>query len=160
METVQGPPASRTRSQLARAAAAPPAMNTRQRKTLLAIPLRSKPRAALAATTARRNDRSQLRRLTRRIARAENEVMEAMAVMDATTGKMMNYRQLMRSPSHKEVWSRSSANEFGRLAQGVGGRIKGTNTITFIRKSDVPHDDNLYAPFDRRRRRSIEHDSQ
>jgi hypothetical protein len=66
--------------------------------------------------------------------------MEAMAVIDATTGKMMNYRQLMRSPSHKEVWSRSSANEFGRLAQGVGGRIKGTNTITFIRKSDVPHD--------------------
>ncbi len=77
LDTVQGPPASRTRSQLARAAAAPPAMNTRQRKTLLAIPLRSKPRAALAATKARRYDRSQLRRLTRRIARAENEVMEA-----------------------------------------------------------------------------------
>ena len=139
-ETAHGPPASRTRLQRARAAAAPPAMNTRQRKSLLTIPLRAKPRAALAATTARRHDKSQLRRLTQRISRAENEAMEAMAVMDATTGKMMNYRQLMRSPSHKVVWSRSSANEFGRLAQGVGGRIKGTNTITFIRKSDVPHD--------------------
>jgi hypothetical protein len=88
----------------------------------------------------RRHEKSKLRQLTRRIARAENEVMEAMAVMDATTGKLMNYRQLMQSPKHKEVWSRSSANEFGRLAQGVGGRVKGTNTITFIKKSDVPHD--------------------
>ena len=117
MDTVNGPPASRTRLQLARAAAAPPAMNTRQRKSLLNIPLRTKPRAALAAVKVRRHDKSQLRRLTRRIARAENKVMEAMAVMDATTGKLMNYRQLMQSPKHKEVWSRSSANEFGRLAQ-------------------------------------------
>ena len=140
MDTNDGPPASRTRLQLARAAAAPPAMNTRQRKTLLNIPLRTKPRAALAAVKVRRQEKPKLRRLTRRIARAENEVMEAMAVMDATTGKLMNYRQLMQSPKHKEVWSRSSANEFGRLAQGVGGRVKGTNTITFIRKSDVPHD--------------------
>ena len=141
-ETINEPPASRTRLQRAKAkaAAAPPAMNTRQRKSLLTIPLRTKPRAALAAVNARRYSKSQLRQLTRRIARAENEAMEAMAVMDAATGKMMNYRQLMQSPSHKEVWSRSSANEFGRLAQGVGGRIKGTNTITFIRKSDVPHD--------------------
>ena len=138
METVNGPPASRTRLQQGRAAAAPPEMNTQQRKSLLTIPLRTKP--IRAAVNARRHNKSQLGRLTRRTARAENKVMEAMAVMDATTGKMMNYRQLMQSPTHKGVWSRSSANEFGRLAQGVGGRIKGTNTITFIPKSDVPHD--------------------
>ena len=58
-ETDHGPPSSRTRLQLARAAAAPPAMNTRQRKSLLAIPLPAKPRAALAATTAGRHDKSQ-----------------------------------------------------------------------------------------------------
>jgi hypothetical protein len=33
-----------------------------------------------------------------------------------------------------------SANEFGRLAQGVGERVKGTNTIFFIRKDQVPKD--------------------
>ena len=35
----------------------------------------------------------------------------------------------------------SSANEFGRLANGVGGRIKNpTNTIKFIHKHEVPKD--------------------
>jgi hypothetical protein len=44
----------------------------------------------------------------------------------------------------------SSANEFGRLAQGVGGRIQGTNTIFFIHKYQVPVDwlgDVMYAKF-------------
>ncbi len=67
----------------------------------------------------------------------ENEVHEAPAIMDAETGKVLNYRQLMQSQKHKEKWSISSANEFGRLANGVGGRIKGTNTIKFIHKRDV-----------------------
>ena len=31
-----------------------------------------------------------------------------------------------------------SANEFGRLANGVGGHIKGTNTIKIIHKRGVP----------------------
>ena len=68
----------------------------------------------------------------------ENEVHEALAVMDTETGKVMNYKQLMQSQKHKETWSKSSANKFGRLANGVGGRIKGTNTIKFIHKRDVP----------------------
>ena len=54
---------------------------------------------------------------------------------------MLNYRQLMRHPDYKKQWSLSSANEFGRLANGVGGRTKKTtNTIKFIRKEDVPKD--------------------
>ncbi len=56
-----------------------------------------------------------------------------MAVMDADTGKLLNYRQLMRSMKYREAWSLSSANKFGRLANGIGGRIKNpTNTIEFI----------------------------
>jgi hypothetical protein len=47
-----------------------------------------------------------------------------MAVMDAYTGKLLNYRQLMRSVKHKQAWSLSSANKFGQLANGIGGRIK------------------------------------
>ena len=78
-------------------------------------------------------------RLTRRITRLENEVNQAMAVMDADTGKLLNYRQLMRNTKYREAWSLSSANEFGRLANGIGGRIKNpTNTIEFIFQHDVP----------------------
>ena len=71
--------------------------------------------------------------------RLENEVHEAMAVMDAETGKLLNYKQLMQNPKYRKNWGISSANEFGRLANGVGGRTKNpTNTIKFIRKDKVP----------------------
>ncbi len=59
--------------------------------------------------------------------------------MDADTGKLLNYRQLMRSTKYKKAWSLSSANKFGRLANGIGGRIKNpTNTIEFIYQHKVP----------------------
>jgi hypothetical protein len=62
-----------------------------------------------------------------------------MAVMDANTGKLLNYRQLMRSAKHRQAWSLSSSNKFGRLANGIGGRIKNpTNTIEFICQHEVP----------------------
>ena len=64
----------------------------------------------------------------------------ACAVFDEETGRMLNYRQLFTHPKHKEVWTTSSADEFGRLAQGVGGRIEGTNTIFFIPYSKIPRD--------------------
>jgi hypothetical protein len=71
----------------------------------------------------------------------ENEVHRALAVMDKTTGKLLNYRQLIRHPAYHADWTLSSANEFGRLANGVGGRIKNpTNTIKFIPKSAIPKD--------------------
>ena len=41
----------------------------------------------------------------------------------------------MCESKYNETWSKSAANEFGRLAQGVGGRYKGTNTIFFIHKN-------------------------
>jgi hypothetical protein len=69
----------------------------------------------------------------------ENEVHKALAIMDAETGMVLNYRQLMQSKKHKETWKKSSANEFGRLANGVGGRIKGTNTIKFVHRRDIPN---------------------
>jgi hypothetical protein len=78
-------------------------------------------------------------RLARRITRLENEVQHAMAVMDTDTGKLLNYRQLMRSTKYRQAWSLSSANKFGRLANGIGGRIKNpTNTIKFIFQHKVP----------------------
>lgn len=50
----------------------------------------------------------------------------------------MTYRQLNTHPDYRVVWNHSSANEFGRLAQGIGGRIQGTDTIRFVRKIDIP----------------------
>jgi hypothetical protein len=77
--------------------------------------------------------------LTRRITLLENEVQHAMAVMDADTGKLLNYRQLMRSTKYRQAWSLSSANKLGRLANGIGGRINNpTNTIKFIFQHEVP----------------------
>jgi hypothetical protein len=63
-------------------------------------------------------------RLSGRITQLENEVHQAMAVMDADTGKLLNYRQLMRSTKYRKAWSLSLANEFGRLANGIGSRKK------------------------------------
>jgi hypothetical protein len=62
------------------------------------------------------------------------------AVMHPTSGKPMTYRELIKDPLTKTEWELSSANEFGCLAQGVGGCIKGTNTICFIPHSDMPPD--------------------
>jgi hypothetical protein len=47
---------------------------------------------------------------------------------------------LIQDPKHKTIWSKSAANEFGRLVQGVGGRVKGTDTIKLIKKDDVPYE--------------------
>jgi hypothetical protein len=53
---------------------------------------------------------------------------------------MLEYHQLLRDPKHKAIWSKAGAYEFGQLAQGVGGRIDGTNTIFFVHKHEIPQD--------------------
>ena len=77
----------------------------------------------------------------------------ALAVMELKSGKMLKHRQLINyeDPEIGATWSTSSANEFGRLFQGVGNRIKNpTNTCHFIRKEQVPKDrfkDVMYGKF-------------
>ncbi len=63
-------------------------------------------------------------------------------IYDEQTNTYLKYRQLIQHPKYKEVWSKSSANEFGRLANGLtDGRIeKPIKTIRFIRKENVPVD--------------------
>ena len=68
----------------------------------------------------------------------EMQLETAMAVLDQDTGKMLNYCQLLQAPKFAQVWSKSSANEFGRLADGVGGRVKGTKMIRFIFEHEIP----------------------
>jgi hypothetical protein len=68
----------------------------------------------------------------------------ANAVIDEDTGKLMEYRDLLKDPKHREDWSRAAANEFGRLFNGVGKnkdgtqRVVGTNTCHWIKQSQVP----------------------
>jgi hypothetical protein len=60
------------------------------------------------------------------------------AVIDPATGIAKEYRQLIADPTTRDVWLHAAANKFGRLAQGVKTRIKGTNTIKFIPHHAVP----------------------
>jgi hypothetical protein len=39
---------------------------------------------------------------------------------------------------YKELWGKSYPKELGRLAQGIPGVSKGTNTIVFIGCKDIP----------------------
>jgi hypothetical protein len=52
-------------------------------------------------------------------------------VFDKESGKFLKYRKLITHPKYCKVWMHSSANKFGQLAQGVGGRIKGTDTFFY-----------------------------
>ena len=64
----------------------------------------------------------------------------ANAVLHPETGAIMDYRSLSTNPTTQKTWIRSYSNELGRLAQGVGDRVKGTDTIFFIPFQDVPAD--------------------
>ncbi len=56
--------------------------------------------------------------IAERVAQRRRE--SANPVLDYNTGKLLEYRQLLRDPKHEEIWTKAGANEFGRLAQGVG----------------------------------------
>ena len=60
------------------------------------------------------------------------------AVIDKQTGQLMNYSQLIRHPAYHSDWTLSSTNEFRRLANRVGCKIKGANTVKFLKKSAIP----------------------
>ena len=59
------------------------------------------------------------------------------AIIVKTTGESLEYRELIKRPETRETWFRSLANEIGRLARGIRD-IKGTDTIFFIPKYEIP----------------------
>eukprot|EP00804_Cyclotella_cryptica_P003021 CCRYP_006028-RA/>CCRYP_006028-RA protein AED:0.37 eAED:0.37 QI:0/-1/0/1/-1/1/1/0/464 len=61
------------------------------------------------------------------------------ADLDKESGKILEYRHLMKHPKYAEAWTTSYANELGRLTQGICG-IPGTNTMFFIHKHEIPAD--------------------
>jgi hypothetical protein len=72
--------------------------------------------------------------------RQVTQIHAAFPVLNPETGQLLKYRQLLRHPKFKEAWNISAANEFGRLAQGIKGRVKATDTNKFTRKNEVPTD--------------------
>eukprot|EP00956_Cyclotella_meneghiniana_P018032 scaffold29803_cov40-Cyclotella_meneghiniana.AAC.1 len=97
-------------------------------------------RQASATKVSAAADESIAERLLRRKRQIANSIEKAFPVLDPETGQLLEYRQLLRHPKFKDAWNISAANEFGRLAQGIKGRVKATDTIKFIRKSDIPPD--------------------
>jgi hypothetical protein len=85
-----------------------------------------------------RNTRSRLGFRTHMSLRPQLQRERAQLVRDDDTGEFLKYRQLLKDPKHMGIWNTSSANEFGRLAQGIKGRVKPTNTIFFIPHHRIP----------------------
>ena len=61
-------------------------------------------------------------------------------MLTGQTGELLEYSHLMKRHKHKQEWSISSANEFGKLAQGVDMQVEGTDTIFFINKDEIHKD--------------------
>ena len=60
------------------------------------------------------------------------------AILNEETGEIMEYQHIMKSPQYMNLYKNSYSKELGRLAQGIPDVVKGTNTIFFIDKADVP----------------------
>ena len=60
------------------------------------------------------------------------------AVLNEETGKLMEYRHIMKNPKYRQLYATSCNKELGRLAQGMPGKAEGTNAIYFIYKSYIP----------------------
>ena len=69
-----------------------------------------------------------------------------MHVLDVTSGKSLQYRQLRKHPKFAHIWNTSYANELVRLFQGIckgskvpkNQQVEGTNTSHIISFEDIP----------------------
>jgi hypothetical protein len=61
------------------------------------------------------------------------------AVLNKTMGHLTKMGHLLVNSKYKELWGKSYTKELGRLAQGIPGVSKGTDTIVFIHCKDIPH---------------------
>jgi hypothetical protein len=53
-------------------------------------------------------------------------------------GELLEYGHLIANPKTRANWTHSYGNELRRLAQGMPGQAKGTDTIFFIPRHMVP----------------------
>eukprot|EP00804_Cyclotella_cryptica_P026336 CCRYP_007671-RA/>CCRYP_007671-RA protein AED:0.18 eAED:0.21 QI:0/0/0/1/0/0.33/3/0/1086 len=60
------------------------------------------------------------------------------AILDTDTGELLEYCHLIKNPQYCTIWKNAYGKELGRLAQGIPGTVKGTNTIVFIAYNEIP----------------------
>lgn len=67
-----------------------------------------------------------------------NLFLRANAVLDPSTGNLLEYRDLIKGPD-KEKWYNACAKEFGRILNGrKSDNSKGTNTLFFKHSQELP----------------------
>ena len=67
-----------------------------------------------------------------------NLFLRANAVLDPSTGNLLEYRDLIKGPD-KEKWYNACAKEFGRILNGrKSDNSKGTNTLFFKHPQELP----------------------
>jgi hypothetical protein len=72
------------------------------------------------------------------LTQAPNHIPMANAVIHQNTGSSLEYLHIIQDETTFPVWNKAAANEFGRLAQGVGEIIEGSNPIFFIPRNALP----------------------
>eukprot|EP00804_Cyclotella_cryptica_P005280 CCRYP_015798-RA/>CCRYP_015798-RA protein AED:0.29 eAED:0.29 QI:0/0/0/1/1/1/2/0/570 len=116
------PPALSTQSRVAAAKATPPVLSpapTRpKRVSNLRQPTFSSAKKQHQALSAVMQSPSKRKDFIKQLKSFETQLEQAMSVLDLDTGKLLNYRQLLRTPKFAQAWSKSSANEFGRRRWG------------------------------------------
>jgi hypothetical protein len=73
------------------------------------------------------------------------------AVLDKSTGQLMLMEMchLLINPKYKELWGKAYTKELARLAQGIPGISKGTKTVIFIKRKEIPADCRCDATYTR-----------
>ena len=74
-----------------------------------------------------------------------------MPVLDAETGKILEYLQLCRNLNYRKVRETSYCTELGRLGQGIGTgtigpkkqRVAGTEIFEFVSYDNIPQEQHI-----------------
>ena len=139
-----------------------PAYNTRSRTQKSETPPAIRTRSCTWLTRMENKTRKgQPSTVETTIAQLENDIHQALVVINTDNRKLLNCGELMRNQKYKKNWSTSSENEFGRLANGVSGHIKNqltqscaSNESTYHTiKEQIWRTDNSYEVFDQRKRK-------
>jgi hypothetical protein len=76
---------------------------------------------------------------------AQMSSLQALSVLNPSTGKFLEHCQLHQDPRYKATWDTVYANELGWLCQGIGMRscpntkqVAGTNTFFLINYHNIP----------------------
>jgi len=60
------------------------------------------------------------------------------AVLDHTTGELLESRHLIRRPAYQKIWGNAFDKEIGRFAQGIPGVVEGTYLMTGTGTAHMP----------------------